>query len=140
MPKGVNDWLIVLCVTVILAGLALDLRDRSHYGFPLLLGGGAALAGAVLWRSRVMRRAPTIGFLIGAAVPVAAGLYGMVRSIAYHNSNPDAYVCGTSACGMFALIFVVAPASGASGAAVVAVSVAIGRAIRKLASPAPPVQ
>lgn len=138
MPKRLDEILIVLSVIAILAGLALDLHDRSLYGFPILLGGGAVMAGAVLWRSRVMPPAPTIGFLVGAAVPLAVGVSGIAYSVAYHNAHPDAYVCGTSGCLTFALIFILGPACGVFGAAVVVISSSLWRFFRHAASSTSP--
>ena len=58
-----------------------------------------------------------IGFTVGAAAPVAFGIYGMHQHNIYVASlGPNEAACGMGALGAMAMIFVIGPFCGMIGA------------------------
>ena len=79
-----------------------------------------------------MSRPTIIGFVAGAALPVAYGVYVVVHEIAYYASlGPGEGACGMGMCLAYSLIFIVGPVCGSVVAITVAASSAIGRALPK---------
>lgn len=140
MAKQFYDRLIVCCVILILVGFMFDLNQRSQYGFPLLLAGGAALAAVLLARSRMMRRATLIGFLVGAALSVAWGIEGVAHELAYRSSHPSEGFCGMGMMGALLAIFIGGPVCGSLVAGVTATVTALCRVVSADKSAAAPTQ
>lgn len=66
-------------------------------------------------------RASLVGFLAGAALPEAAGIYLLAHDIAYNASlplGPNEARCGMPALGAWAMVLFVGPLSGIAGATI----------------------
>lgn len=64
-------------------------------------------------------RAFIVGFIAGAALPEAVGIYMMAHNVAYNASHPlgpNEARCGMPALGAFAMILFVGPLCGVIGA------------------------
>ena len=72
----------------------------------------------VIVKPRSKARWALIGFALGAALPVAYGVYGMQQHYAYIVSlAPGEAACGMGAIGPLAMMFVIGPFCGMIGAA-----------------------
>lgn len=77
-----------------------------------------------------MSRPTIFGFVVGAALPVAYGVYIVIHETAHRATlGPGEGACGLGMCLAYSLIFIVGPVCGTVVATAVAAGSAIGRAL-----------
>lgn len=92
-----------------------DVHDTAPLGYQS--PGDPSLTTVTTDRPRSRWRLAMIGFAVGAAAPVAIGMYGIHQHNIYIASlGPNEDVCGTGALGAMVMIFVIGPFLGMIGA------------------------